>query len=144
MTGYKVGTEFNHDIVNIHQLENWRTKRHTLNPYHIPGETEDVKAQDAEIEDSDNLDKSYGQLHKCSRKPCISQFIRSERLDSHLQTGICKIYKPKTVETINERVTTMYISAFGSSFYEKYNTKQKEARSMMLHLGIIDTLHKHL
>lgn len=77
-----------------------------------------------DIDDIENLEESTGQFHKCPRRPCISSFVRPERLEAHLIAGICKIYAPATKQTIHERVTAMFISAFGTSFYEKFNSKE--------------------
>ena len=135
MANYQVTTEFVHKIVNEDQLESWKTKKSTLLPFQLPGHTERVKQNQVEIDDIENSeDDSSGLLHKCPRRPCVSQFIKPERLEAHLKAGICKIYAPATKETINERVTVMYISAFGTTFHENFNTKQKLAKDMVLHL----------
>ena len=124
MSSYQVTTECDYKIENQDQLENWKTIRSTLVPYQLPGETKQVRESQVDIDDIENLEESTDELHKCPRRPCISSFVRPERLEAHLQAGICKIYAPATTQTLKERVTLMYISAFGTSFYEKFNCRK--------------------
>ena len=89
MARYRVTSEFDYKIENKHQLENWKTKRSTLVPYRLPGSTEEVNESHVEIDDLENLQdeeeksKIHASLHKCPRKPCISQFVRASRLQAH-------------------------------------------------------------
>ena len=136
MANFKVETEYMGKIENEEKLDNFRSGRSTQLPYKRPGDTEVVKESESEIEDKENIDSaSYqqnGLLHQCPRSPCVAQFIRSDRLDVHLLRGICKILKPTT--SMKEHVTAMYINSYGVSFHEHLNTKQKAAKSMVMHL----------
>jgi hypothetical protein len=136
MANFKVETHYVNKIQNEEKLDNFRSGRSTQLPYKRPGDTEVVKESDSEIEDKENIDSASfqqnGLLHQCPRSPCVSQFIRSDRLDVHLLRGICKILKPTM--NMKEHVTTMYINSYGVSFHEHLNKKQKEAKSMVMHL----------
>ena len=133
---FRVKTEFKGDIMDEEKLDNWRSPRSTLIPFKKPGQKEDQKENESEIEDVDNLKTAdvsqQGTLYRCSQSPCVAHFIRSDRRDVHMLRGIHKILKPHP--TMKGKVTAMYISAFGVGSFEKFNLKQKEARSMMLHL----------
>ena len=133
---FRVKTEFNCDIMDEEKLDNWRSPRSTLIPFKMPGQKEDQNENESEIEDVDNVKTAdvaqQGTLYRCSQSPCVAHFIRSDRRDIHMLRGIHKILKPHP--TIKGKVTAMYISAYGVGSFEQFNLKQKEARSMMLHL----------
>ena len=133
---FRVVTEFTGDVMDKEKLDNWRSSRSTLIPFKMPGQKEDEKENEAEIEDADEnrtADVSQqGTLYRCSHTPCVAHFIRSDRRDVHMLRGIHKILKPHP--TIRGKVTAMYISAYGVGSFEQFNLKQKDARSMMLHL----------
>ena len=134
---FRVKTEFHPcDIMDEEKLDNWRSPRSTLIPFKMPGQKEDQKENESEIEDVDNVKTAdvsqQGTLYRCPQSPCVAHFIRSDRLDVHMLRGIHKILKPHP--TIKGKVTAMYISAFGVGSFEKFNLKQKEARSMVMHL----------
>ena len=133
---FRVKTEFNCDIMDEEKLDNWRSPRSTLIPFKMPGQKEDQKENESEIEDVDNVKTAdvsqQGTLYRCSQSPCVAHFIRSDRRDVHMLRGIHKILKPHP--TMKGKVTAMYISAYGVGSFEQFNLKQKEARSMMLHL----------
>ena len=136
MERFKVDTDFIYEIEDKERLVNWRSERATINPFYQPGHQVVEKQNECEIADVDNSKNpdvsQHGTLYRCPRSPCISHFIRSERRDQHLLQGVCKIIVPHP--TMLGRVKAMYISAYGISFHEHYNTKQKDARSMVMHL----------
>ena len=136
MESFEVETDFIYTIEDKDRLVNWRSERATLNPFYQPGHQVVEKEDECEIADVDNSKtpdvSQHGTLYRCPRSPCIAHFIRSERRDQHLLQGICKIIVPHP--TMLGRVKAMYISAYGISFHEHYNTKQKDAKSMVMHL----------
>ena len=108
-----------YDIVNAHQLENFRPKRKTIHPLERGGR---VKIEGAyEFEDEEDVDsdgaQSSGAVFSCTNLQCTAQFLRYDRLENHLLSGQCKIKVP--VMTMEETVKTMYLSAFGVGFSEK-------------------------
>lgn len=141
MEHFEVKTKFNCDIEDEDKLVNWKSQRSTLLPYKKPGQQEEQKESTSEIEDIENLTNTdisqQGTLFRCPRSPCVAQFIRSDRRDAHMIGDICKILKPHP--TLKGKVSAMYISAYGVGVGMEAFTKQKEAKSMVLHLQNLPT-----
>ena len=141
MGHFVVGTAFNCDIEDEDKLVNWKSQRSTLLPYKKPGQQEEQKESPSEIEDIENLPNidlsQQGTLFPRPRSPCVAQFIRSDRRDAHMIGDICKILKPHP--TLKGKVSAMYISAYGVGVGMEAFTKQKEAKSMVLHLQNLPT-----
>ena len=71
---FRVKTEFHPcDIMDEEKLDNWRSPRSTLIPFKMPGQKEDQKENESEIEDVDNVKTAdvsqQGTLYRCPQSP---------------------------------------------------------------------------
>ena len=104
----------------------------TLVPYVKPGTTvlEKEKFFEDEDEDQDYSNQTLGAAFGCPNIHCCAQFIRYDRLQRHIQGGICKIRK-ENISGLNY-VRTLFISKFGVSPKEELRCKDvKKALFLM-------------
>ena len=114
-----------YEIVNAHQLENFKPKRKTIHPLEKGGKVKIEEAYD--FEDAEDVDydgvQSSGAVFSCTNLQCTAQFLRYDRLENHLLSGQCKIKVP--VMTMEETVKKMYLSAFGVGFSGKIERSEE-------------------
>ena len=131
LVNFKIDCEYDYEIVNLDQLENFRPKRSTVLPLKMPGEvevTDSYEYDDEDEEEVDYIESNTGAIFSCPTPNCMSQFLRYDGLEKHLIAGQCKIKVES--ETIEEKVKTMYLSAFGIGFPEKAG-KNEAIRDMV-------------
>ena len=105
-----------YEIVNAHQLENFRPKRKTIHPLERGGKVKIEEAYD--FEDAEDVDydgaQSSGAVFSCTKLQCTAQCLRYDRLENHLLSVQCKIKVP--VMTMEETEDNVFFS-FRSRFF---------------------------
>ena len=86
-------------------------------PYNTHVQSKYVHCQTFEnqVDFDDSLEN--GAIFSCPNDKCTLEFLRYDRLEKHLMSDQCKIKVP--VISIENRVRSMYLSAFGVGFSEK-------------------------
>ena len=93
---------------------------------------ETTESYDYEDEDDvDYAEPDNGAIFSCPTANCMAEFLRYDRLQKHIIAGQCKL--KKEVETTEEKVRTLYISAFGIGYPEKVG-KNDTIKNMVAHL----------
>ena len=104
-----------YEIVNAHQLENFRPKRKTIHPLEKGGKVKKEEAYDFEDEEDVDYDgaQSSGAVFSCTKLQCTAECLRYDRLENHLLSVQCKIKVPvMTMEETEDNVSFSFRSRF--------------------------------
>ena len=116
----KLPSSFNYELVNeCHLDENYKLKRKTTTPIlkKSPKLTQErLEPEIEDLEDTDFIEEKKSGVYVCPNFLCDRLFKTDQGLTNHKMIGKCKL----TIQhpTIEEQVTSMTISAYGTTAHQ--------------------------